>query len=160
MQCTIYQAIWCLQCQLECLLQRTVSPGGGRMTPPGPPQMGWATPPPSTPPCDAQLKDNRAVCEKSLGFRVVISIMQEGNAIGLSSYAKQVHWSQTMSPRMKFTLSNCKNEMGVKQNYIEEQNSLRQTGIYLIDAKSHVLEYSTRARQIVLYIIMVVEVQC
>ena len=145
-------------------------PRGGRMPPSGPPQMGWATPPPlelglgcappQNPPCDAQLKDNRAVCKKSLGFRVVISIMQEGNAIGLSSYAKQVHWSQTMSPRMKFTLSNCKNEMGVKQNYIEEQNSLRQTGIYLLDAKSHVLEYSTRARQIVLYIMMVVEVQC
>ena len=40
--------------------------------------------------------------------------------------------------------------MGVKYNYIEEQNSLRQIGIYLIDAKSQVLEYSTGAGQIVL----------
>ena len=42
--------------------------------------------------------------------------------------------------------------MEVKWNYIEDEDSLRQTCIYLTNAKSQVLEYSTRARQIVVWL--------
>ena len=44
--------------------------------------------------------------------------------------------------------------IGVKWKDIEEQNSLRQTCIYLTDAKSQVLEYSTGAWQIVVWLLL------
>ena len=122
---------------------------GGAYPPPDPLDGGGGDAPPSfpSPPCNAQLKDNRAVCKMSLGAGVVIcrywrtgyyrkcslELIEGGqmdnpiplvlfspnvytrgfshlwwNAVGRSSNAKLVKFSYTMSPGMKFTLSNCK----------------------------------------------------
>ena len=46
-------------------------PRGGCITPPDPPRWGGLRPPPQPPPpppYDAKLKDNRVVCEKSMGW--------------------------------------------------------------------------------------------